>query len=81
VGKDVLGHVFNALGQRLDVPTTSSSDTQRGEDTPKGKKAPQTLPIHRSAPRFVDLSTRQEILETGIKVIDLLAPILKGGKV
>jgi F-type H+-transporting ATPase subunit beta len=39
------------------------------------------LPIHRPAPAFSELSTKQEILETGIKVIDLLAPILKGGKV
>jgi F-type H+-transporting ATPase subunit beta len=66
VGKEVLGHVFNALGESLD-----------GDSLKGGSRRP----IHRGAPAFLDLSTKQEILETGIKVIDLLAPILKGGKV
>lgn len=69
VGKEVLGHVFNALGERLDeIPLT-----KKGKEGVVAKR-----PIHRPAPLFTDLSTKQEILETGIKVIDLLAPILKG---
>jgi F-type H+-transporting ATPase subunit beta len=73
VGKEVLGHIFNALGQPLDS-TVSNKGLQPLIYS-------RTLPIHRSAPHFTKLSTKQEILETGIKVIDLLAPILKGGKV
>jgi len=49
--------------------------------TEEGFVTKNRWPIHRPAPAFVSLSTKQEILETGIKVIDLLAPILKGGKV
>lgn len=67
VGKDTLGRMFNVLGEPID-----------------NKPAPKTgnkLPIHREAPEFKDQSTKTEILETGIKVIDLIAPITKGGKV
>ena len=67
VGKAVLGHVFNAMGQLIDGS--------------KELKKADYLPIHRKAPKFTELSTKQEILETGIKVIDLLAPILKWWKV
>lgn len=67
VGPEVLGHIFNVLGQPID----GTEEIQTA----------QRWPIHRSAPVFTELSTRAEILETGIKVIDLLAPILKGGKV
>ena len=67
VGKPTLGRIFNVLGQAVD-----------GADTPKGGK---TYPIHRHAPKFTEQSTKTEILETGIKVIDLICPILKGGKV
>lgn len=67
VGKEVLGHIFNALWKPIDGA--------------KDLKTKTYLPIHRKAPLFIELSTKQEILETGIKVIDLLAPILKGGKV
>lgn len=67
VGPQVLGHIFNVLGKTID-----------GTDQIEGAEA---WPIHRKAPVFADLSTRAEILETGIKVVDLLAPILKGGKV
>lgn len=67
VGPQVLGHIFNVLGKTID-----------GTDQIEGTEA---WPIHRKAPVFADLSTRAEILETGIKVVDLLAPILKGGKV
>ena len=67
VGDETLGRIFNVLGEPVD-----------GEKAPKTKKR---YPIHREAPRFVDQSTKTEILETGIKVIDLICPISKGGKV
>ncbi len=67
VGKNTLGRIFNVLGEAVD-----------GEATPKSEKK---YPIHRSAPKFTDQNTKTEILETGIKVIDLICPILKGGKV
>ena len=67
VGNATLGRMFNVLGDPID-----------------GKEAPVTeekYPIHRSAPALTEQSTRSEILETGIKVVDLICPILKGGKV
>jgi len=67
VGKDTLGRIFNVLGEEID-----------------GKPAVKTtkkLPIHRKAPEFTAQATKVEILETGIKVIDLICPVLKGGKV
>jgi F-type H+-transporting ATPase subunit beta len=67
VGKETLGRMFNVTGEAID-----------GGMAVKAKK---TYPIHRSAPEFVDQSTKTEILETGIKVIDLICPIVKGGKV
>ncbi len=67
VGPEVLGHIFNVLGETIDNTPTIKGTDQR--------------PIHRKAPDFVDLSTKPEILVTGIKVVDLLAPVLKGGKV
>ena len=67
VGKSTLGRIFNVLGQPID---------NLGE-----VKNEETRPIHRSAPKFVDLDIKLEIFETGIKVIDLLAPYRKGGKV
>ena len=67
VGKETLGRIFNVLGEAVD-----------GEPTPKSEKK---YPIHRPAPSFTDQNTKTEILETGIKVIDLICPILKGGKV
>jgi F-type H+-transporting ATPase subunit beta len=67
VGKETLGRIFNVLGEAVD-----------GEPTPITAKR---YPIHASAPEFVDQSTKTEILETGIKVIDLICPITKGGKV
>ncbi len=67
VGKVTLGRMFNLLGQPLD------------EKDPV--KAEKTYPIHRDAPSFEQQSTQAEILETGIKVIDLICPIVKGGKV
>ena len=67
VGGNTLGRMFNVLGEPID-----------------GKKLDETkthLPIHRKAPDFVSQATKVEILETGIKVIDLICPIVKGGKV
>ena len=67
VGPETLGRILNVIGDPVD---------ERG---PVGHKS--TLPIHRSAPDFVDQSTEAQILVTGIKVIDLLAPYAKGGKI
>lgn len=68
VGNITLGRVFNVLGEEID----------EGEVIPASE---QRDPIHRTAPSFEDLSTEVEILETGIKVVDLLAPYIKGGKI
>ena len=67
VGEEVLGRVFNLLGQPID---------QLGP-----VKASQKRPIHRDPPKFVNLNPKTEILETGIKVIDLLCPFVRGGKI
>src|SRR5919112_768240 len=67
VGDQVKGHVFNALGDCLDVPDLKLSGERWG--------------IHRKAPRFDQLEGRTEMLETGIKVIDLLTPYVQGGKI
>ena len=67
VGKETLGRMFNVLGEAVD----------EGEAI----NAEQTLPIHRLAPEFKEQSTQAEIFETGIKVIDLICPFIKGGKV
>ena len=67
VGPEVLGRVLNVVGKPVD------------EAGPVGAK--QHWPIHRPAPAFVDQSTKVEVFETGIKVIDLLAPYRKGGKI
>src|SRR5680860_479250 len=67
VGEATLGRIFNVLGEVVD-----------GGEEPKTEKR---YGIHRSAPKFIDQSDNIEILETGIKVIDLICPIIKGGKV
>jgi len=67
VGKAVLGRILNVLGEAID---------EAGEIN-----AEETAPIHREAPSFEEQGTGVEILETGIKVVDLLAPYLKGGKI
>lgn len=67
VGEKTLGRIFDVLGDPID-----------GKEAPKTEKR---YPIHRPAPKFTEQSTKAEILETGIKVIDLICPILKGGKV
>ena len=66
VGKETLGHMFNVFGETIDGTTL---------------KKTKTSPIHRAAPAFKDQSTKIEIFETGIKVIDLICPFMKGGKV
>ena len=68
VGEDTLGRVFNVLGQPIDGGPEFSKDHPR-----EG--------IHKEAPKYEDLTTSREILETGIKVIDLLEPYVRGGKV
>jgi len=68
-GGDVTkGHVFNTLGESLDVPTSSLDGKER-------------WPIHRTAPAFDQLESKTEMFETGIKVIDLLTPYVRGGKI
>lgn len=66
VGEPTLGRILNVLGETID----------EGEEL----KNPETLPIHRNAPSFTDQAGKAEIFETGIKVIDLIAPLAKGGK-
>ncbi|WP_102693086.1 F0F1 ATP synthase subunit beta [Rummeliibacillus pycnus] len=68
VGEVTLGRVFNVLGDTIDLADPIPADARRD-------------PIHREAPKFEELSTNVEVLETGIKVVDLLAPYIKGGKV
>src|SRR3990172_1387639 len=67
VGKEALGRLMNVVGEPID------------EFGPIETK--ERWPIHRPAPKFVEQSTKLEVFETGIKVIDLLAPFLKGGKI
>ena len=67
VGPEVLGRIFNVIGEEIDEKGPCGAKTSWG--------------IHREAPDFADQSTETEILETGIKVIDLLAPYAKGGKI
>ena len=66
VGKETLGRVFNLLGEPIDNRGPVNTTERR--------------PIHREPPEFVDLSPKAEVFETGIKVIDLLTPFLRGGK-
>ncbi|WP_458411674.1 F0F1 ATP synthase subunit beta [Schinkia sp. CFF1] len=68
VGDVTLGRVFNVLGDAIDLKDPIPAEARRD-------------PIHRQAPTFENLSTQVEILETGIKVVDLLAPYIKGGKI
>ena len=67
VGPQTLGRIFNVLGEPVD-------------NKPQ-VETPERWPIHRQAPSFEDQETGTEILETGIKVVDLIAPYLKGGKI
>ena len=67
VGTPTLGRIFNVIGQPVDEQGDVSFD--------------ETLPIHRDAPAFTELDTKPSIFETGIKVVDLLAPYRRGGKI
>ncbi|KAM0011804.1 putative H(+)-transporting two-sector ATPase [Helianthus debilis subsp. tardiflorus] len=66
VGGATLGRIFNVLGEPIDDLGPVDNST--------------TFPIHRSAPAFIQLDTKLSIFETGIKVVDLLAPYRRGGK-
>jgi F-type H+/Na+-transporting ATPase subunit beta len=68
VGKAALGRILNVLGEPVDEGLPISPDAER-------------WPIHREMPKFVDLEPKTQIFETGIKVIDLIAPFVKGGKI
>ena len=68
VGEGVLGHVYNVLGEPLDT-------------SPDNIHAADRWPIHREPPPFDELEPKQVMLETGIKVIDLLEPYVQGGKI
>lgn len=68
VGRETLGRIFNVLGEPIDKKEPLDQNVKK-------------MPIHREAPKLSDLSGKVEILETGIKVIDLLAPYIKGGKI
>jgi len=67
VGTATLGRIFNVIGEPVDEQGDVSYD--------------ETSPIHRDAPAFTDLETKPSIFETGIKVVDLLAPYRRGGKI
>src|SRR5256886_12856516 len=68
VGKAALGRILNVLGEPVDEGDPIPADAER-------------WPIHRETPKFVDLEPKTEVFETGIKVIDLIAPFVKGGKI
>ena len=68
VGVRVLGRILNVLGEPVDGGPAIPADTER-------------WPIHREVPKFTDLEPKTEVFETGIKVIDLIAPFVKGGKI
>ncbi|HSD98436.1 MAG TPA: F0F1 ATP synthase subunit beta [Patescibacteria group bacterium] len=68
VGNETLGRIFNVLGETIDG------------DKPLAKSV-KLSPIHKAAPKLTDQTTKPEVLETGIKVIDLIAPFTKGGKI
>ena len=68
VGEETLGRIFNVLGEEIDGKKAVSKKAER-------------FPIHRPAPKLDEISSEVEILETGIKVVDLLAPYIKGGKI
>lgn len=67
VGKATLGRIFNVLGEPVDNRGPVNSE--------------EKLPIHREAPKFTELETKPSVFETGIKVVDLLTPYRRGGKI
>src|SRR5438034_8226213 len=68
VGKPALGRILNVIGEPVDEGAPIPTDAER-------------WPIHRGTPKFVDLEPKTQVFETGIKVIDLIAPFVKGGKI
>ncbi|MEK7076687.1 MAG: F0F1 ATP synthase subunit beta, partial [Patescibacteria group bacterium] len=76
-GTEVLGNIFDVVGNQLNVPSRSF-DKAQDETSPKFRKH---WAIHRAAPPLTEQTTKTEVFETGIKVIDLIAPFIKGGKV
>jgi len=68
VGKPALGRILNVIGEPVDEGPPIPKDAER-------------WPIHRGTPKFIDLEPKTEVFETGIKVIDLIAPFVKGGKI
>ena len=68
VGKPALGRILNVIGDPVDEGAPIAKDAER-------------WPIHRGTPKFVDLEPKTQVFETGIKVIDLIAPFVKGGKI
>src|SRR5439155_21930885 len=68
VGKPALGRILSVIGEPVDEGAPIPKDAGR-------------WPIHRGSPKFVDLEPKNEVFETGIKVIDLIAPFVKGGKI
>src|SRR2546428_6490798 len=68
VGKPALGRILNVIGEPVDEGPPIPKDAER-------------WPIHRGTPAFVDLEPKTQVFETGIKVIDLIAPFVKGGKI
>src|ERR1700752_4304275 len=68
VGKPALGRILNVIGEPVDEGAPIPKDAER-------------WPIHRGTPKFVDLEPKTQVFETGIKVIDLIAPFVKGGKI
>jgi F-type H+/Na+-transporting ATPase subunit beta len=72
VGEPTLGHLWNVIGERLD---------ESGDGGGKGENGGERWPIHRDPPDFQELSPTMEIFETGMKVVDLVAPFVRGGKI
>ncbi|PPI87647.1 F0F1 ATP synthase subunit beta [Candidatus Pantoea edessiphila] len=72
VGKSTLGRIMNVLGEPIDM---------KGEFKQEDGAIPEFISIHKSAPSYTNQSQSQELLETGIKVIDLICPFIKGGKI
>jgi F-type H+/Na+-transporting ATPase subunit beta len=83
VGEATLGRVFNLLGQPIDIVESGEHAGTAEEQAARAQAlaASPRLPIHRQPPSFEDQSTKVEILQTGLKVVDLMIPFNKGGKI
>jgi len=76
VGQETLGRMFNLLGEAIDGSTFAEASADKKENAKI-----KYMPIHREPPKFSEQATETEIFETGIKVIDLICPFVKGGKI